>query len=189
MKFEWFTGTFTAFFKEFQVNATDLDKFDLVHCSQTLEDMCWTKFLDNTYQNLLIQNGLLVAIGTTSNSFWGKMMPLLASHNFEHDLFQTAGPISDEYFLSSWSEQARSHNWKYHMYNRDYRFYTGPFYHFGSDESNALLDYVFHVKDAQNVVPNDVIEKFMDLLRKNKKEDNKGTFFPCEFGAILITKE
>ena len=189
ISFEWFTGSFIGFFNKFKESAIDINKYDFVHFVQAFYEIDSTQALEDTYNHMLALDGIVAVIGEDKTSFWGKMMHFLDDHKMEHKFFTCSGPVSEAYFLSGWLSQARNNDWKYHSYIRDYPFHITPLYLLGIKDSNNLLDYIFHVKDARNNLPRDIISDFMKFLDKWKKVAEGRYFFPNQFGAIMITKQ
>lgn len=140
----------------------------------------------------------MCAVGEHEEAFWPKMMHFLAKYKMAHECFSCSGPVSQNYFLPGWIRQAREKNWRYESYVQGYHFNVTPMYDHASKEGRQLVDFAFHAKGARNVVKKDVLDEFFKVLDANKVEHDlklngilqgKQLLFPCEMGAIMITKE
>ena len=197
VQFKWYTGYFEQFCDEIKTRTSEADRFDLLHFVRAFYHIDSEKAFDYVYQNLLVRNGIMCAIGENGDSFWPKMMYSLADRQIEHKGFMGSGPVSKNYFLPGWLEQTRERKWTYESYVHGYLFDITPMYDPTSKDGNYLIDFVMHSKDARRNIKRSVVNDFFKFLEDNKIEREivkngvrgKKMYFPCEFGAIMITKQ
>jgi hypothetical protein len=197
IRFKWFTGYFEKFCEDFKENEAEVNKFDFVHYVRCFYHINSVKAFDHTYNHLLANNGIMCGVGENENAFWPKMMQFLADHKMEHEGFTGSGPVSQNYFLPGWQQQARDRDWRYETYVHGYNFDITPMYDATSKDGNYLIDFAMHTKMARETVKRSIIDDFFKFLDNGKVESEvlengmkvKKTYFPCELGAIMITKE
>ena len=106
-----------------------------------------------------------------------------------------SGAVSQNYFLPGWQQQARDKTWRYESYVHGYNFDITPMYEPDSKDGNYLIDVVMHTQSARKNVKRSVIDDFFKFLEAEKVDEViedgikvKKIYFPCELGAIMITK-
>jgi len=197
VQFKWHTSVFEKFCEDFKQREYESNKFDFVHFVRVFYHFDSANAFDRTYNHLLARNGIMCGMGENENAFWPKMMYFLAKHKIDHDGFTGSGPVSQNYFLPGWLQLARDKNWKYESYIHGYDFDITPMFDPSSRDGNYLIDFAFHQKNARKNTKKIIIEDFFNMLNERKFEkiitkDGKQTkkiIFPCELGAIMITRE
>jgi len=197
VKFQWCVGTFDKFCNEFRYRENEDNKFDFVHFVRCFYHIDSVKTFDQTYSHLLAKNGIMCGMGENEDAFWPKMMHFLNERKMEHECFVCSGPVSQNYFLPGWQQLARERDWRYESYVHGYNFEITPMYDPGNQDGNYLMDFIMHTKEARKNINPTIIEDFFKFLDAGKKErtiiennvkvDKK--YYPCELGAIMITKE
>lgn len=197
IQFRWYNGTFDKFCTDFRTRETEDNKFDFVHFVRVFYHIDSVKSFDRTYAHLLAKNGIMCAVGENEDAFWPRMMHFLADHKMEHECFTCSGPVSQNYFLPGWINQARERDWKYESYVHGYHFDITLMYDPSSKDGNQVMDFALHAKSARKTVKQSTIDDFFELLDANKIEKtvmengvpSEKIYYPCELGAIMITKE
>lgn len=199
INFQWFHGFLEDFIKEFQQNQNEIEKkgFDFVHYVRCFYHIDSVSGLDKTYNILLRKDGIVAAVGENEGAFWPKMMIFLNDHEMTHECFTCSGPVSMAYFLPGWVSQSEQNKWKYETYTDKYYFDTTLMFDEESKEGNYLIDFCIHAKQSRKTVKKEILDDFFQFLNENIKEeeiveDDKKVlkkYFPCELGAIIITKE
>jgi len=198
IKFQWFTGTFDKFVNDFKPKAREeANKFHFVHFVRCFYHIDSRQSFDTTYNTLLAKGGVMCGVGENEDAFWPRMMHFLAEHKMEHECFTCSGPVSQNYFLPGWLQQCRERDWKYASYVQGYKFDVTPMYDANNRDGNYVMDFVMHIKDSRKNVDAKIIEDFFKFLEAHKKErsvvENEvqkvQVYYPCELGAIMITKE
>ena len=197
IEFKWYIGFFETFCDEFRHKEVELNKFDFVHFVSCFYHINSVKAFEETYNHLLASNGIMCAIGENKNAFWPKMMHFFADHQMENESFICSGPVSQNYFLPGWQQQARDRDWKYESYVHGYNMEITPMYELTSKDGNHLVDFVMHTKSARKTVKRSIIDDFFKFLDAGKVEEEvmedgmkvKKIYYPAELGVIMITKE
>jgi len=197
VKFLWCTGTFDKFSYDFKPRENEDNKFDFVHFVRCFYHIDSVKTFDQTYNHLLAKDGIMCGIGENEDAFWPRMMHFLAERKMEHECFQCSGPVSQNYFLPGWHQLARDRDWRYESYVHGYNFDVTPIYDPENRDGNYVMDFVMHTKDSRKNLKPSIVEDFMKFLDSGKKERTvleNGVkvvkkYYPCELGAIMITKE
>jgi len=195
--FKWFTGFFEDFLNEFSKTETEENKFDFVHFVRCFYHIDSVKGLDTTYDHFLAKNGIVAVVGENENAFWPKQMIFLNEHEMKHECFTCSGPVSQAYFLPGWISQATKKGWKYESYIHKYNFDVTPIYDESSAAGNYILDFCVHGKESRKNLKKEVLDDFMKMLNDNVADieiEENGTkvtkkYFPCELGAIMITRQ
>ena len=152
--------------------------------------------MNTTYDHFLAKNGIVAVVGENEGAFWPKVMHFLADHKMTHECFTCSGPVSDAYFLPGWVSQANTKGWKYETCTKKYNFDVTPMFDETSQIGNYLIDFAIHAKQSRKTVKKEILDDFFAFLTKNLKEteiEEEGSkvvkkYFPCELGAIIITK-
>jgi len=202
IQFEWYNGFLEDFVTEFSQDNKDVsdpeeEQFDFVHYVRCFYHIDSVSALEKTYNILLRKNGFVGVVGENEGAFWPKMMIFLNDHEMTHECFTCSGPVSMAYFLPGWVSQATKNGWKYETYTDKYYFDTTPMYDEESKAGNYLIDFCIHAKESRKTVKKEILDdffKFLDehIIEEEVEEDDKKVmkkYFPCELGAIIITKE
>jgi len=195
--FQWFTGFFDPFCEEFKKTASKDTRFDFAHYVRCTYHIDSVSALQVTYEHLLRKNGVVAVVGENENAFWPRMMPFLAKHEMKHECFTCSGPVSDAYFLPGWKKQAETNGWKFDSWIKKYNFNITPMYDPESKPGNYLIDFALHGKNCRQTISKVVLDDFFELLNAHSHEEEvevegvkeKRRHYPCELGAIMITKE
>ncbi|XP_057294297.1 histamine N-methyltransferase B-like [Hydractinia symbiolongicarpus] len=197
VKFNWFQGFYEDFLEEFKKTESEENKFDFAHFVRCFYHIDSVKGLDTTYQHFLAKNGIVAVVGENEDAFWPKNMLFLNDHGMKHECFTCSGPVSQAYFLPGWISQATEKGWKHETYTHRYNFDVTPMFDETSNIGNYLIDFATHAKQARKTVKKEILDDFFAFLNKNivetkieedGKEVNK-KYFPCQLGAIIITRE
>jgi len=198
VKFQWYTGTFDQFVNDFKSKATEeANKFQFVHFVRCFYHIDSRQTFDTTYKILLAKQGVMCGVGENEDAFWPRMMHFLAEHKMEHECFTCSGPVSKNYFLPGWLEQCRERDWRYESYVQGYKFDITPLYDPNNQDGNYVLDFIMHTKNSRKIIAANILEDFFQFAEAHKKEriiiENEvqrvQKYYPCELGAIMITKE
>lgn len=198
VKFQWFTGTFEQFVADYKPKVTqEANRFQFVHFVRCFYHIDSRESFDTTYNTLLATQGVMCGVGENEDAFWPRMMHFLAEHKMEHECFTCSGPVSRNYFLPGWLDQCRERDWRYESYVHGYKFVVTPMYDPANADGNYILDFAMHVKNSRQNVDGKIIEDFWKFLEAHKKEkvlvengvETVEKYYPCELGAIMITKE
>ncbi|XP_047142170.1 histamine N-methyltransferase isoform X1 [Hydra vulgaris] len=194
IKFEWHEDNFESFLNKFETEKKG--KFDFIHFVRCFYYMDSVVCLNQTYDNLISENGIIAVVGENENAFWPKMMVFLDNHNMIHGSFGCSGRVSSNYFLPGWKSLADEKGWVYETYTKKYNFDITPMYDEESIDGNYLIDFSLHVKCARKTTNKDILEDFFKFLNENSIENEEiqdgkkiiKRYFPCQLGAIIITK-
>ena len=201
INFQWYHGFLEDFITEFTKRKNGLneeeEQYDFVHYVRCFYHIDSVSALEKTYNILLRKNGFVAAVGENEGAFWPKFMIFLNDHEMFHECFTCSGAVSMAYFLPGWVSQADKNNWKYETYTEKYNFDTTPMFDEESTDGNYLIDFCIHAKESRKTVKKEIIDDFFEFLKEGIKEeeieeDDKKIvkkYFPCELGAIMITKE
>jgi len=195
--FKWFVGFFDAFCEEFEKDQNEDKFFDFAHYVRVFYHIDSFASLNITYDQLLAKDGVVAVVGENKGAFWPKMMIFLSEHEMKHECFTCSGPVSEAYFLPGWKKQAEEKNWKHEVHTKKYNFNITPMFDAESKAGNYLIDFALHGKDCRNTARKEILDDFFEFLLKNSNEEEieedglkkKNRYFPCELGAIMITKE
>ena len=192
--FQWFEGYFEKFLDKFLSEKEE--KFDFIHFVRCFYYMDSIKCLNQSYDSFVSENGIIAVVGENENAFWPKMMKFLDDHDMRHECFECSGRVSSAYFLPGWKSLADEKSWVYETYTKKYNFDLSPIYDEQSAVGNYLIDFSLHVKNARKTVKKEILTDFLKFLKDNSFENEENEdgvkiikrYFPCQLGAIIITK-